>query len=374
VIHKGKEIGKTPLKLEDIPVNESAFQVQLAGYADTNFTLRIQKDSVAKQSIKLTSVAYLQAMIEARLAFEEERFDEAQMLLTTALEIEPNDPAALEMRGQVSQAVTKAKDKLKEDARLAEIARKDAVRKEVIGVIEKAIKAVGGRDAINRFASFKQEVNTTGKKGSADIAARLTLYVQLPDKIRIDQVMENRPKKLGPLTMTVNEGRPINSSYCVTKNNTWQVVPGLLGGQIQQVVPAQLQKKFRFNLYLAECTTIIPLLGADYTLEKLPNTGNTPDGAVGIKVQKAGRPDVSLFFNKDSGLLVRLDTVGFDDRGNSAPESIIYHDYRSFNGMLWPTRTTFFGEGDVSSEGRVQSIEPFRQSYGDIFSLPPLQR
>ena len=110
VIRKGKEIGKTPLTLNHIPAGETSVELQLQDYVTTNLPIQSVEGVTTNLSVKLISEHYLQAMKQAREAFDSGHFAESQKFITVALELEPNDPAAMELQGKVSQAVAKAEE------------------------------------------------------------------------------------------------------------------------------------------------------------------------------------------------------------------------------------------------------------------------
>ena len=112
VVRNGKEVGKTPLTLERIPVGDISVDLRLTGYVPTNFPLRINAGTTADLAAKLISEKYLQAMKEAREKLVTGQFPEAQKFITTALESEPNDPAAIKLRDDVVQASVKAEEAL----------------------------------------------------------------------------------------------------------------------------------------------------------------------------------------------------------------------------------------------------------------------
>src|ERR1700759_557566 len=98
--------------------------------------------------VKLTSERYLQAMKQAREEFDFSHFEESKKYLGAALEAEPNDPTALELRDRVSQSIIKVEQARKELKRMAERDRKEAEQRAVVAVIERAINAVGGKDTV----------------------------------------------------------------------------------------------------------------------------------------------------------------------------------------------------------------------------------
>jgi len=375
VIRKGKEIGKTPLTLNHIPAGETRIELRLQGYESTNISIQAVEGITTNLSAKLISERYLQAMKQARESLAAGKFEESRKFVAVALESEPNDPAAMELQDKVSKAVAIAAEARKEAERVAEAVRKAAEQKEIVAIIEKAINAVGGRDAINKFRSIKTVSQVSGKSKGSDFAMRTTIYVQLPDTIRLDQVINNSPKKLGPLTLTVNNGRPVQSTYCITPNGSWEIVPGILGVPMQtSSVGKILQNCLLTSLYLAECTTLIPLLRPDYTLEKLPESLAASFNAVAIKVHKSGQNDVTLYFDKDSGFLVGLETDRLDMHGNLVHDAERYSDYRNYSGLMHQTTTRYRQDANTFSTEIVESFEPFIQNYGNVFREPPRQR
>jgi len=106
VIRKGKEIGTTPLTLAHLAVDVSGVvELRLNGYAPTaDFALDVVEGVTTNLNAKLFSEQYVQAMKHAREALAAAQFSESKKSLTTALESEPDDSAALKLRGEVSKA------------------------------------------------------------------------------------------------------------------------------------------------------------------------------------------------------------------------------------------------------------------------------
>ena len=366
VIRKGKDLGKTPLTLNHIPAGELIVELRLHDYVSTNITIKTVGDVTNQFSAQLVSELYIQAIGQAREAYISGQFEKAQKFLAAALVIQPDDIVATTLRDDVVKAAAKAEAAQKELDRKSEIARKESEQSEIKGIIEKAIDATGGREVLNQFRSFKMVSRTVGKKDGNDFMIRSTFYVQFPDNIRLDQEAANPPKKLGLLTVTVNDGKPNNSIFCVTRNISWEVIPTILG-PIQQDAPQNIQKLFRGILYNMECASLLPLVGSDYTLEK---SFTTEDSAVAIKVHKSGKDDLTLLFYKNSGLLLGIDSIGSDERGRTFQQSERFSEYRRFSGIMRPTNEKYVREGNTFSDSVLESFEPFNEYYGNVFNRP----
>jgi hypothetical protein len=149
VVRKGKEVGKTPLTLERFPAGESGVEFRFDGYASTNFTIVGLEGITTNYNVKLMSVRYLESMKEAGEAFDSSQFAESQKFLVSALEAEPNDPAAVALQGEVSKAIVKAEESQREAAREAQDAAKkqeEALRAEQTNAKAQAIASLAWLD------------------------------------------------------------------------------------------------------------------------------------------------------------------------------------------------------------------------------------
>ena len=355
VIRKGKELGKTPLTLKHILADDTMVELRLQDYKATNLPITVVADVVTTFSVKLTSERYLQAMEQAREAFDKAQYKESGEFIATALELEPKDSAAIALRSVVEDA------------------RKEADQKEVVATIEKAIAAVGGRDVISRFKSVKSVYHVSGKADGSDFSMHSTVYAQLPDTIRLDEEANNSPKKIGPLTLTVNGGRPIQATFCINRNTSWKVVPGVLGS-VQLPLDKAVQSELITSLYLAEIMTLVPLLGADYSLEKVPDAPFMPSNSVAIKVLKTDKPAVTLYFDKDRGFLIWLQSDKIDNHGNLVHFAEHFSDYQDYSGLMYPMTTTYKQDANTFNTAITESFSPFTQYYGNVFTEPPRQQ
>ena len=145
VLRRGKEVGKTPLTLGRLPAGESPVELRFDGYAPTNFTIVGLEGVTTNYNVKLISERYLQAMKQAREAFDASQFAESQRFLVSALVAEPNDPVAVALQGEVSEAIVKAEESRKEAERKAQEAERkqeEALRTEQANAKERMLASL----------------------------------------------------------------------------------------------------------------------------------------------------------------------------------------------------------------------------------------
>jgi hypothetical protein len=239
-----------------------------------------------------------------------------------------------------------------------EAGREDLEHKEIVAIIEKAISAMGGKDTINRFRFSKTITESKGKKQGVEFLNRVTAYAWFPDKVRIDQ------------EVTVKGRKPFQDIVCISEMGSWEVAQGVL----HQPLPPNTRELLREALYIEECETLVPLLGSDYTLEKLTNLSNSPDGAVAIRVRKASKHDLILYFDKTSGLMVGSDSEGADETGRLFRASNRITEFGNFSGLILPTVSRYVRDDNTTSDTRLQLCASLSQASVDVFDMPAVQR
>jgi hypothetical protein len=107
------------------------------------------------------------------------------------------------------------------------------------------------------------------------------------------------------------------------------------------------------NVYLLVApVTVIPLKGKGFRLEAAGEEKVDGKPAAGVKVTAPDGKDFTLYFDKESGLPVKLvaRVVGF--QGNEFTQETTYKDYKDFDGIKKATKvnTTRDGEDFIKSE------------------------
>jgi len=356
VTRRGKEVGNTPLMIERMPAGEAGLELHLNGYSSTNFVVRVREGTVTDFAVRLVSDCYVQAMQQANQALASGQFAESSNFIAKALNCEPDDSAAIKLKEELFRRAQFAAD-----ARSA--LEKETKRKEVVNIIEKAIAAQGGRDALTRFRKYKLVSTTTVTKSGAEYSAHATTYVQLPDKIRTDQELQ----KKGGLTTIL--GMPLRATYCVDGNTTWSLAEIPLVGTVVRPMPKPMENQLRELLYFNDCTSLVSLLVEGFQLEKLSSVPSAPPRSEAIRVRKSGKPDATLFFNTENGLLIGIDYEQREREGKSTLVDQRFSEFRDFAGLSSPTLIQMSRNGSLSDTQRTESIESGSFSE-EVFRIP----
>jgi hypothetical protein len=210
-------------------------------------------------------------------------------------------------------------------------------------LLDKAIKAHGGEEALARNKSKVEVVKGKGKfYGMGEgIDFTMEMIVQHPDRIRSEIELE-----VG--------GMQIKFLQVVNGNKGWQK----LADQLQDMTKEQLEEA-KAQFYLRKVVSLLPLRDKEYKLSPLGEVKIESKPAVGLRVEHKGERDVNLFFDKESGLLVKTemkarDPMAGDKEFNS--ESY-YSDYRKVDGVQTPFKLSLKRDGEKYVESESTEVK-----------------
>jgi hypothetical protein len=205
-------------------------------------------------------------------------------------------------------------------------------RAAALEVIGRAVRAHGGEQRLAKArAAHRTGKGTMLLYGQASPFTTDTT-LQLPDRVRdvIDfQIGEQKTR----MVLIINGYRG------------WQVTPA---------GTAELDKdrlaEVREETYVIWLTTLVPLQndkGFEFTT--LPEAKVLGRPALGVKVASKGHADASLYFDKQSGLLVKIARQA-RLAGRAIDKEYLYGDHKDFDGVKLATRYTELLNGNKQIE------------------------
>jgi hypothetical protein len=231
--------------------------------------------------------------------------------------------------------------------------------------VERAVKAHGGAERLSLVRADKVKVK--GTLIAAGKAAPFTAVttVQLPAQYKsvIELIVEGRKRTLAHL---LNGDRAL-----VT-----------IDGQPQKLEPAALAE-LRETFQLDQAVRLVPLLtDRNFNLAPLGEDKVNGRTVVGVKVTSRGRKELRMYFDKETGLLVKtehsLDAPGGADRPPPTPgapkkelrQEEFYSDFKDIEGFRRPTKMVVLRDGRKLMEAELVEVKYFSKIDDAEFEKP----
>jgi hypothetical protein len=217
-------------------------------------------------------------------------------------------------------------------------------------LIERAIKARGDRPgAAPAVTTWKEKITLDAPALGQELNLDTEWTVQVPDRLRLQ------------MTVAV-QGQTIDLTIILNGEQMWSLV----NGQLQESPAPQLAEMLT-EMNRMWATSLTPLLTNDEfqlatAKEKLVN--GKP--AAGVAVRNGKRPVVTLYFDKETGLLVKREAtvkdLGTDDK--EVLEEVVVSDYKEAGGRKYHTKVVVtragkpFYRSEVSMPRAVEKPDP----------------
>jgi hypothetical protein len=132
-------------------------------------------------------------------------------------------------------------------------------------------------------------------------------------------------------------------------------------------------REYQERTHVAWVATLIPLSDPAFTLDALGEKRVQGQQAIGVRVSFKNRRDVSLYFDKQTGLLLTVETRHKNpDTGAEHIDELVYREFQEVNGVKRPLRTSFFRDGKLTDEGEIHDFKVLDRIDNDRFAKPIL--
>ena len=216
-------------------------------------------------------------------------------------------------------------------------------------VVKKGIEAHGGADALNKYKGGRMKM--TGEVSILGMNLEFTgsLAYSLPDRYRLQMSLEVMGQKLDIQQLV--KGETVKST--ITAAGMTMNAPG---GDAEK-------EELKTAAVLQEAEQLTPLLDAKkFTIKAADDADVNGKKAAVIVVQpKAVKKEIKMFFDKESGLLVKTAHrgmgVGEDGQPKEVDEESYGADYKKVNGVQVPTKLTVNHDGKKFMTVKVSDYE-----------------
>lgn len=215
-------------------------------------------------------------------------------------------------------------------------------------VIERAVKAHGHTPgAALAVTTWKEKITLESFGPQLDLDTEWT--VQVPDKLRLQMIV-------------AVQGQTIDLTIVLNGEKMWF----LANGQLQESPPSQLSQMLT-EMNRMWATSLTPLLAGDeFQLSTAKEKVVNGRPAAGVAVRNGKRPIITLYFDQETGLLVKREASvkdqGADDK--EVLEEVLVSDYKEAGGRKYHTKVVVTRDGkpyyrsEVSMPRAVEKPDP----------------
>jgi hypothetical protein len=219
-------------------------------------------------------------------------------------------------------------------------------RDKALAVVEQAIKAHGGADALNK-AQTRSRTGRGELTLSGNIPFKAEEIVSLPERCR-----------------TVLEATGVRRVIVLNGDKGW-----MLSGGASQEMNKELLSELREEPYVWWLATLTPLQKDEFELTPLPDAKVNGEDASVLKVSHRGHVDVRMFFDKKTGLLVKIARRA-REAGISLDKEYAYSDYKEYEGVKLPTKEITTVNGKKLSEVKFADYQLLSKVEDKTFDKP----
>ncbi len=219
--------------------------------------------------------------------------------------------------------------------------------KEVTAVLDKAIAALGGEEKLAKAGTATWKGKGTISFGDNDNPIKTTTTVQGIDKHRAE------------FEGTFNDN-DVKGVTVIAGDKGWRK----FNDEVMALDGDDLAAEKRRAYIQAVPATILPLKGKGFKVESAPEEKVGDKPAAVLKVTAPDGKDFKLFFDKESGLPVKLVATVRGFQGEDFTQETTYADYKDFGGIKKATKVDSKRDGmkfvsvELSDYKVLDAVEP----------------
>jgi hypothetical protein len=222
-------------------------------------------------------------------------------------------------------------------------------------LIEKAIQAQGGPDKVAKLRAMRIKAEGTMELVPGQPATPFTIedVWHMPDKYRTSA------------TMTLM-GMKVTQTQVLDGDKGWAAFNGRA-----MDLPKEAAAEMREQKYAEDLDRLGFLKDTGKELSVVEDARVNGKPAAGVRIKSKGHRDVTLYFDKDSGLLVKRTHPILDPMsGKEATQEVVFGDYADSAGVKYPKALTAFRDGKKVIEVKVTEVEFLDKVDPKLFAKP----
>jgi outer membrane lipoprotein-sorting protein len=218
--------------------------------------------------------------------------------------------------------------------------------KDARAIIDKAIQAMGGEKTLKKHqaATFKEKGTYYGMGDGVPYTGEYAM--QYPNQFRME----------------------IEGVFIIVINGDkgWMK----MGGETKEMEKDQLRNQLK-DLKAGWISSLLPLKDKAFSLTALPETEVEKKPALGVKVTRKDWPEVKLYFDKQTGRLVKNEFRSFaQEQGKEVTSEHFMQDHKEMDGAQIPTHIIVKRDGKLFVDAHVVQYKAAGKLDGKVFAMP----
>lgn len=206
-------------------------------------------------------------------------------------------------------------------------------------VVDRALKSQGGEKQIAQFRARQEKVKGTLFAGK-ELPFVQEITFQYPNQIRELIQFEANDRQIKMLTV-------------LNGDDGWMRIDDKT-----EKLDDNKTSVFKEAAHLARLTNLHGLNDPQIQLSAVAETKVDGKPAAGVKVSAKGCGDVSLYFDKETGLLVKAERQAKDfNDGKPYREDSFFSGWKEINGVKTPTKVVVFRDGNKYIEQEATEVK-----------------
>jgi hypothetical protein len=216
-------------------------------------------------------------------------------------------------------------------------------------IIDRAIQAVGGSANLAKYPAATWKAQVIDRSQEVALNYTVECAYQPPAQYRMAAELQ------GVFTLVVAG----NQGWLASGGITRPMAPAELAGHHEEL----------YALGLARLL-LVKGQGVRLSLAAEEKVGDRP--ASGVKVSRQGRREVTLYFDKETGLLTKLTrrVKVFEQGGKEMLHETYFSDYKEFGGVKLACKITDKRDGRTYRETEISDVKVSEKLDNELFAKP----
>jgi hypothetical protein len=226
--------------------------------------------------------------------------------------------------------------------------------KEARDLVEKAVKAHGGADKIDKYPAVVIKSKGTVHVMGMDLEYTATQNIQVPDRMRME------------IEFTIM-GKDFKLVHLFNKDKAWTA----FNGEVLELKDDGV-KEFEEQMHVGKVNRLAPLLkDKEFKLSSLGESKVGDKEAVGVRVEYKGKRDVNLYFDKKTSMLLKSETRSKDVMsGEEFNAETFLSDWKDKDGLPVAHKVEVKRDGKAFVEAEVIEYKGEDKLDDELFKKP----